>query len=89
MAGHRRHRRVVPRLDADLRLTPAGNDATTLAVSGVYRPPLGGVGAGLDRVVMNRVARASIRAFARRIGPAITSPATLPDGPDAARQIKP
>ncbi len=81
---------LFPALDADLKLTPAGDDdATTLAVSGVYRPPLGGVGAGLDRAVMNRVARASIRAFARRIGTAITSPVTLPPGPDAARQIKP
>ena len=74
---------LFPALDADLKLTPAGDDATTLAVSGVYRPPLGGVGAGLDRVVMNRIARASIRAFARRIGTAITSPATLPPAPDA------
>jgi hypothetical protein len=80
---------LFPALDADLKLTPAVDDATTLAVSGVYRPPLGSVGAGLDRVVMNRIARASIRAFARRIGTAITAPATLTPAPDAARQIKP
>ena len=80
---------LFPALDADLKLTPAQDDATTLAVSGVYRPPLGGVGAGLDRVVMNRIARASIRAFARRTATAITSPARLPAAPDAARPIKP
>ncbi len=80
---------LFPALDADLKLTPVGEDATTLAVSGVYRPPFGGLGAGLDRVVMNRIARASIRAFARQIETAIMSPATLPATDDAARQINP
>lgn len=49
-----------------------------LAVGAVYRPPLGALGAGLDRVVMRRVAEATIRTFAHRIGAAITDPATWP-----------
>lgn len=74
---------LFPALDADIKLSPAGDDATILAVSGVYRPPLGGLGAGLDRVVMNRIARASIRAFARHIGTALTSVYVAPAAGDA------
>jgi hypothetical protein len=70
---------LFPALDADIKLTPAGEGATVLAVSGVYRPPLGALGAGLDRVVMGRVAQATIRTFAHRIGAAIADPAISPD----------
>jgi len=62
---------LVPALDADIRLTPAGEDATMLAVSGAYRPPLGGLGAGLDRASLHPVAQATIRAFTNHIGAAI------------------
>jgi hypothetical protein len=67
-----------PALDADIRLIPAGDDATTIAVSGVYRPPLGGLGTGLDRVILHRVAEATIRAFTRDIAAAIADPAGSP-----------
>ena len=70
---------LFPALDADVKLTCAGDDATVLAVSGVYRPPPGGLGAGLDRVVMRRVAQATIRTFTHRIGAAITDPAASAD----------
>jgi hypothetical protein len=67
-----------PALDADIRLTPDGDDATTIAVSGVYRPPLGILGAGLDRAVLHRIAEATIRAFTRDIAAAIADPAAWP-----------
>jgi hypothetical protein len=70
---------LLPALDADLKLSPAGDDATILAVSGAYRPPLGGLGAGLDRAIMHRVAQATIRTFARHIGAAIAHPAPAPE----------
>ncbi len=70
---------LFPALDADIKLTQAAEDATLLAVSGVYRPPLGGLGAGLDRVALHRVAQATIRTFTHRIGTAITDPASLPE----------
>ena len=72
---------LFPALDADLRLTPAGDRATVLAVWGVYRPPLGGLGAGLDRVLLHRVAQATIRAFTHQIGAAIAHPALSPEEP--------
>jgi hypothetical protein len=73
---------LFPVLDADVTLTRAGDDATILAVWGVYRPPFGGLGAGLDRVVLRRVAQARIRTFARRIGTAIMDPAASPGTAD-------
>jgi hypothetical protein len=70
---------LFPALDADIKLTRAGDESTVLAVSGVYRPPLGGLGTGLDRMVMRRIAQATIRTFAHRIGAAITDPAASPE----------
>jgi hypothetical protein len=55
---------LFPVLDADLRLASAGDQATALAMAGVYRPPLGPLGEALDRVILHRVADATIRNFA-------------------------
>ena len=44
-------------------LTPSGEDRSTLALTGAYRPPLGGVGAALDRALLNRAAAATIRSL--------------------------
>lgn len=70
---------LFPALDADITLTRAGDDVTVLAVSGVYRPPLRGLGAGLDRAVMRRVAQATLRTFTHRVGAAITDPSASPE----------
>ncbi len=69
---------LFPALDADIVLTPAGEDATMLVVSGAYRPPLGALGAGLDRAIMHRAAEATIRVFTNHIGTAIMHPAASP-----------
>lgn len=70
---------LFPALDADIKLSPDGSDATRLTVSGVYRPPLGGLGAGLDRAIMHRVAQGTIRTFTRHIGAAIAHPVAAPE----------
>ena len=70
---------LFPVLDADITLTPAGDRATVLVVHGVYRPPLGNVGAALNRAVLHRVAEATIRAFAEQIADAIVDPAAAPE----------
>jgi len=67
--------RLFPALDADLTLRSAGEQATVLALIGAYRPPLGGLGAGLDRAILHRVATATIRAFLGRVADAIVRPA--------------
>ena len=66
---------LFPALDADITLTPAGDHATVLHLAGAYRPPLGPVGAGLDRAIMRKVATATTRSFVTRIADAIARPA--------------
>lgn len=53
---------LFPALDADISLTADG-ERTRVALTGTYRPPLGALGAGLDRLVLHKVATATITAF--------------------------
>ena len=80
--------RLFPALDADLMLRSAGAQATVLALGGAYRPPLAGLGAGLDRVILHRVATATIRTFLGRVADAIARPAqaVAPAGGIASQQ---
>lgn len=66
---------LFPVLDADISLSPAGEHAARLALAGSYRPPLGRIGAALDRAVLHRVAAATMSALLRSIGGAVASPA--------------
>ena len=65
---------LFPALDADITLTPAGQGTSRLALDGAYRPPLAALGAGLDRMILNRVAMHTARSLLTRIGQAITTP---------------
>jgi hypothetical protein len=63
---------------------PGGKESTTarqsarLALAGTYRPPLvGRLGAGLDQIVLHRVATAPMRALLDSVAEAITSPAAV------------
>lgn len=67
--------RMFPVLDADLTLAPDGEDATLLGLDGVYRPPGGVLGAGLDRVILHRIAVATVRSFLTRLAEGIAGPA--------------
>ncbi len=71
---------LFPALDADITLTPDGEHATVLNVTGVYRPPAGALGAGLDRAILCRVADATIRAFVGLLAEAVAHPASRPAG---------
>lgn len=63
--------RLFPVLDANISLTPAGEDASLLALTGAYRPPLASVGVGLDRVLLHRAATATVRSLLKRIAESI------------------
>jgi hypothetical protein len=63
---------LFPRLDADLEVGPLGHDRTQLAISARYRPPLGVLGQAIDRVLLHRVAEATVKDFLDRVGQAIT-----------------
>src|SRR5215204_7219527 len=64
---------VLPRLDADIELGSLGEDRTQLAISARYRPPLGAVGRTVDRVLLHRVAEATLKDFLDRLAQAILS----------------
>jgi hypothetical protein len=66
---------ILPRLDADIELGSLGEDRTQLAISARYRPPLGVVGRTVDRVLLHRVAEATVKDFLDRVGEAIASQA--------------
>ena len=74
---------LFPALDADITLNPDGDHATMLALTGVYRPPLGSLGAMLDRALLSHVATATIRDFVGRLANALTGPSA-----DALQQAK-
>ncbi len=79
---------LFPALDADLTVRSAGEQATTLTLVGAYRPPLGTLGAGLDRAILHRVAAATIGAFLTHVADAIVrpAPATAPASRIAGQQ---
>jgi hypothetical protein len=58
---------LFPVLDADVRLTPAGEHVTLLSMAGSYRPPLGSLGQALDQAILHRVAAATIRRFVAQV----------------------
>jgi len=66
---------LFPALEADITLTPAGEQTTVLAVAGAYRPPPGLSAAGLDVVIADCYAAASIRSFIARLACALVHPA--------------
>lgn len=78
---------LFPVLDADLTLTPEGEDRSRLKLVGSYRPPLGRTGAALDTAIMGRVAEATIRALLERVAAAITDPARDPQPSSGATPL--
>jgi hypothetical protein len=81
---------LVSALDADIKLIPAGLDATVLAVSGVCRPPLARLTAGLSRAVTRQVAQTTIQAFTSHIAEGIADSVTVPEArPDTMPEPAP
>ena len=69
---------LFPVLDADIRLTPAGEDAALLALSAVCRPPPGSLATDLDQAIMRGVGQETIQTFINQIRKAVMRPA-IPD----------
>jgi len=60
-----------PVLDANIRLSGEGSQGSRVVLTASYRPPLGAAGAGLDRLVLHKVATATIRTFLARVASAL------------------
>jgi hypothetical protein len=69
-----------PATDRVLRYSDAakGQEQTQLRLDGYYRPPLGRLGAGLDRALMHRVASATARTL-RSVADALAEPGQGPN----------
>jgi hypothetical protein len=81
--------RLFPVLDANISLAPAGEDTSRLVLTGAYRPPLSGVGAGLDRVLLHRAATATVRSLLRQIAESIAPAAENVSEPGVASSLRP
>jgi len=79
---------MLPRLDANIELGSLGEDRIQLAISARYRPPLGALGRTVDRVLLHRVAEATLKDFLDRVGAAITSQAEPTNGAPTTPSIE-
>jgi hypothetical protein len=78
-------RAALPALDGDLELARLGPQRCQLALNGRYTPPLGRIGALLDRTLMHRVAEATAWDLVDRIGDRVAGPTRDPAPPTRAR----
>jgi hypothetical protein len=63
---------LFPVLDANLSLADdSAGHGTRLALTAAYRPPLGGLGAELDRLLLHRVAAQTVSLFLARVASAL------------------
>jgi hypothetical protein len=79
---------LFPTLDANLEITACGAGRSRVTLVGSYRPPLGRVGVVLDRTVLHRAGRVTIRRWLRgaraavmaadSAGVPVADPATAP-----------
>ena len=81
--------RLFPVLDANLVLTPSGEDRCKLTLTGAYRPPLGGVGAALDRTLLNRAAAATLRSLVSQVADSLTDGQRAPGLAPAQEHAEP
>lgn len=74
---------LFPVLVGRLELVPVERDVTRLTVSGMYEPPLGGLGKLIDEAVMHSVAAATVRevteSIAKQLG-AVIDEELAPEG---------
>jgi hypothetical protein len=65
---------LFPVLSANISISPSWDQTARLTLAGSYRPPLGRLGAGLDRAVMHQLVAATMRSLLRNVAAAFTSP---------------
>lgn len=64
---------LFPVLDGDLELSPLGTESCRLRLSATYSPPLGDIGADLDRALLRHVAQSTVRSFLRQVATSLQS----------------
>jgi hypothetical protein len=69
---------LFPVMEADLEISPLGEDESQMRLSGSYDPPLGSVGRQLDRLLLHQLAEATVRAFLSQLVAALLVQRELP-----------
>ncbi len=64
---------LFPRLDGQLEMSPLGEDSSRLRLLASYRPPMGAIGAVVDRVMLAGLARATVADWVDRVAATIES----------------
>ncbi len=64
---------LFPRLTAELILSHVGPERTKILFEGTYEPPLGAIGRMVDRVLLGRVAEATVQNWVDRLAEAVSS----------------
>lgn len=72
---------LFPVMSADLEIVALDAELTQLTLRGRYEPPLGAVGRRLDRLLMHRIAEASVRSFLGRLVATLTPSETVKPAP--------
>jgi hypothetical protein len=67
---------LFPVMTGKVSLSPVGKDETRLTVSGMYEPPFGKVGEGLNDAVMRKVAKATVKELAQQVAERLEKAAT-------------
>ncbi|MDP9145248.1 MAG: hypothetical protein M3N43_11225 [Actinomycetota bacterium] len=64
---------LFPKLSADLTISHVGSHQTRITLEGTYETPLGSLGRVVDRVVLRKIADATVKAWVDRLADALTS----------------
>jgi hypothetical protein len=70
---------LFPTMEADLEFSPMGEGWTSISFLGRYDPPLGLVGREVDRMLLHRLAEASVRSLLGRVAQRVGAPAESAD----------
>jgi hypothetical protein len=71
-------KRLFPVMAGRVELSPVDPHTTRLTVSGMYQPPLGGLGKELDDALMHKVAEATVKELAESIAKRLVAIAPEP-----------
>lgn len=69
---------LFPVLDADLEVSPLGDQRSELALHGRYEAPGGSLGRSVDRLLLHRLADATVRAFLSHLAARLRPKASVP-----------
>jgi hypothetical protein len=68
---------LFPRLTGSLSLSHVGPDMTKIGLEGTYAPPLGPVGRAVDRIVLGKLADATVQNWVDRLADSVVSQSSL------------